>query len=40
MEATGIIPVNKNPGPGTYESLSHKSKISYSLKGKLKTDNR
>lgn len=26
---------NKNPGPGTYESESQKSKIGYSIRGKI-----
>ena len=40
MEATSIIPKNKNPGPGAYQIPSSKSRVSYSLKGKLKFDNR
>ncbi len=40
MEATGLIKKNDNPGPGAYESVSCKSAIYISLKGKGKTDNR
>lgn len=40
MEVTGLTPKNENPGPGTYESSSQRGKISYSLRAKLKIDNR
>lgn len=36
MEATGLIKKNDNPGPGAYESVSCKSAIYISLKGKEK----
>ena len=31
---------NKNPGPGNYESASQRSKISYSLSGKIKFEDK
>lgn len=40
MEATGLIKKNENPGPGAYESISKKSTIYSSLKGRAKIDDR
>jgi hypothetical protein len=40
MEATGLIKKNFNPGPGAYEISANKSRISSSLKGKGKIDDR
>ena len=40
METTGFIPKNYNPGPGTYNPSPTKSTSYFSLKGKIKADNR
>ncbi len=31
---------NKNPGPGNYETPNQRSKISYSLSGKIKFEDK
>ncbi len=41
MEATGIMSAsrnNRNPGPGTYEVPSTLSKVSYSMKDRVRLD--